>query len=177
MNEQPETFWAWLAGFIDGDGSFGVYANGPNVYPKLTIAQKDRAVLDYIVESVGLGSVAMRGHGSTGKVMHALTYGSRASMEVAKRVLPYLIVKKADAAAMLDFQHIPKYERKNAPERNPLYQRALEMYQQGMSASAIGETLGIKGPTVNFWVRRAELTRDYREAQVLRRAREKASAA
>lgn len=113
MRDNPETFWAWLAGFVDGDGCIGIYRQESKgvVYQaaRLVIAQKDRAVLDHIVAAVGAGSVSKRGTTACSKatfggtVMFHATFGSRATREVCAKLLPYLVTdKKAKAQMVLD---------------------------------------------------------------------------
>ena len=54
---------AWAAGFVDGEGHFGLHLSGRSITARkygvisLNIAQKDRQVLDKFQEIVGLGKV------------------------------------------------------------------------------------------------------------------------
>jgi len=52
-----EQFEQWLTGFWEGDGSIGVRSNnyGRTQIVKVSFGQKDRGVLDYIVDVTGLG--------------------------------------------------------------------------------------------------------------------------
>ncbi len=92
VSYQPDTYWAWLAGFVDGDGSIGTYVN--NGYPtiRLSIAQKDRLVLEEIRQDLGVGSISGT----------LLVLGPAATREVLRRMMPYLRVKRFRAQEALD---------------------------------------------------------------------------
>lgn len=63
--------------------------------------------------------------------------------------------------------------RKDAVHNNPKAEEAKRLYQSGMSASDVARELGKKPATVNYWLRKMGVTRSYKEAQKLRRAKEK----
>ncbi len=46
---------AWAAGFVDGEGCF--YSASSKRYPRLSISQNDKEVLERFQESVGLGKI------------------------------------------------------------------------------------------------------------------------
>ncbi len=170
MNSQPDTFWAWLAGFIDGDGTVGIYRDSQGyIVPKIVISQKDRGILDGIVTAVGTGSVHVIPNSWGGA--HQLAFGSGASKRIARQIAPYLKVPKkkttADAmAAIVDKQ------RTDAVHERPEFKQAVAFYKSGLSCKTIGEKIGVKAATVNSWLRSRGMTRTYQEAQQLRRKRE-----
>lgn len=172
MGNLPSTFWAWLAGFVDGDGCIGVYRMMGYLNVRLTIAQKDPTMLYEIRDALGTGSVARRGKTKTKGVMHALVFGSAASREVIRQMLPYLRGKKEDAKAALEWKHIPKYERKNSATKHPKYDEVMSRYRAGESAQALSQETGVKDATILYWVRTAGISRSFQEAQRLRRKRE-----
>ena len=55
------SFLKWLAGFIDGDGTFHFYIykakDGNYRCPTISIAQKERSALDYIKQQIGFGNI------------------------------------------------------------------------------------------------------------------------
>lgn len=105
----PDTFFAWLAGFIDGDGCIGVYLNTKHdgekswtyEYPRLTIAQKNPEVLFYIQDELRVGGVSRRGKTSTKAVMHNLVFGPGSTRLLLNFLVPYLWEKKSKALEVL----------------------------------------------------------------------------
>lgn len=65
-------------------------------------------------------------------------------------------------------------KRQDGP-KSPEAQRAAELYQAGVPIAQIARQLEAKPATVNYWLRRKGLTRSYKEAQQLRRGRERES--
>ncbi len=59
MNEPGDSdFWAWLAGFWEGEGSLHFTTDSRTYLAlSLSVAQKRRAPLDYILRQLGVGSV------------------------------------------------------------------------------------------------------------------------
>lgn len=175
INELPDTFWAWLAGFLDGDGCIGLYGNGQRrLYPLVSISQKLRPVLDYIVKSLGVGSVSQREKRATGQVYYGITFGSAAAREICLRTLPFLVVPEKISAAKdcLAWKPLRRVERSNAMEANPKYAQAVSRYRSGLSLQAIGNELGVSSACVLKWLRRAGVKRrGLAEAQKKRRER------
>lgn len=96
---------AYLAGIIDGEGTIGVYAyehRAPAVH--LSVANTDRALLEWIATSTGVGAVITR------KVvnvdLHRQSYTWQCSSQAAgttlRQVQPYLRVKASQAQLALD---------------------------------------------------------------------------
>ncbi len=169
QEELPETFWAWLAGFIDGDGCIGCYSGKARV----TIAQKDLAPLQYILWMLGYGSIAS----IKGQDLYAAAFGPAASRELCRRVLPYLRTKKRQKAEkILGWQPIDIHDTARAPHKHPKYGQVVELYQSGIGSTEITRRLGITEATVLNWISHAGLkARTLSEAQKLRRAREKSA--
>lgn len=174
MKEQPETFWAYLAGFVDGDGCIGLYENGGGTrrkytYGKVVVMQKDPAILHWIVDQVGEGSVCKRGKSGFSSDMHYISWGSRASREICEKLLPYLVIKKDKAMKVLEYKKKPRGDSfRNRPE----LPEVVRLYQTGISAKEVAETMKLNPLTVNDWLRKMGLTRSLSESQKLRRARE-----
>ena len=104
---------AWLAAVIDGEGSIGIYlsskkdpSQGRAIF--IQAANTFRPFVDRIHEVVGAGSITAREYRSKlGNEHREKTIfqfglkGSRRGMEVLEQILPYLIVKKEKAEAIL----------------------------------------------------------------------------
>lgn len=173
FNELPDVFWAWLAGFVDGDGCIGLYGK-PHKRPLVTVVQKERYILDVIVAKLGVGSVCVKNGKQHGGPYHGITWGSAASRTLCARLLPYLVtpMKRERAALCAAWKPIEKHNRKNATERNPGYLAAIEMYKAGASMPEIGARLGVSPTGVLKWLRRAGVaSRSLREAQMMSRER------
>lgn len=94
---------AWLAGLLEGDGSFELARNGPNtVAPTLRIAMLDKDVIDRVAEMFGspvYSYLTPKGD----KTMWRTQISKRAVVEpILKQILPYLgSRRKEQATAML----------------------------------------------------------------------------
>jgi hypothetical protein len=177
MRNQPPEFWAYLAGIVDGEGTIGCYsATDKNGYSysnwRLSIAQADRPFLSRLCREVGEGSVTKRGQtgGRTKRPMYQLSFGSRASRLVCERIEPYLRIKRTRAKAAMRWQ---AKVRRDSATQSARALRAAKLYKQGRSVQQIAAVLGMKAPTVNYWLRKQGVTRSLKEAQQLRRKREK----
>jgi len=109
-----ETFKAYLAGFIDGEGCIKIssikgFLKKTNKYKKyytvrLTIINTDKELLDYIKNEVGYG--CMYSHGK-GKSHHRQCYtyevAAKQCVKLLKEVLPFLISKQEQAILAIDF--------------------------------------------------------------------------
>lgn len=104
MSSVNESFWAWFAGFIDGEGYFILrkiknprhYKTGFAWSPRLIIANNDRHTLELIQNTIGRGS------------LHSIRLGCWqlhfASGQLREFILPHIIpylVTKHDEATFL----------------------------------------------------------------------------
>jgi len=99
-----ESFWAWLAGFVDGEGYFILrkiknrqhYKTGFAWAPRLIIANNDRHTLEVILEKVGRGSLH--------SIRHGCWQVHFTSGQLREFILPYIIphlITKHDEATLL----------------------------------------------------------------------------
>jgi hypothetical protein len=157
LKHASSSFWAWFAGFMDGDGAI-VFERHGNAPPqaKISIVQKEPSPLAHIVETLGVGSMCVDKRGYT-----HLTMGTYASRECIKRLLPHLISdgKREKAARALDWT--PQYDIKHfgTSETNPKYGEALRLYASGIGSDAVGNRLGVAGITVRRWAKKAGIFR------------------
>lgn len=105
------SFNAYLAGFIDGDGSimFSV-SKTKRVQPRISVGNSHKKNLLYILKNIGFGSIIeLQPQGFLTKRAQKRTHwhiqwvGLQAK-EVAKRVYPYLIQKKKQCKNVLAFK-------------------------------------------------------------------------
>lgn len=102
--------WAYLAGMIDGDGTIDPrWSKLPTYQGRISVGQKDRAVLDYLQGLFKVGLVTQmppRNAVLNGKIYSEPThmwtvYGSANTRWIATNCLPYLRVKRAKAEEMI----------------------------------------------------------------------------
>jgi len=164
----PETFWAWLAGFVDGDGTivFEHVKMTPNERVRLSIAQKDRRPLDWIRERIGTGSVLL----SRTNDVHHLRFGSSASRRIIEKLQPYLQLpdKVERAARALAWKAIGRGERSNSPEKQGNFDEVCRLYRSGLSSSEIAELLQMEQKQVLRWASRVGITRTAKQMARLR---------
>ena len=119
-----ETDKAYLAGFIDGEGSIGLRTTHTNRKPKyrslclrLRITQCDRPILEWIKAVTGVGSVRQ---GSVQTDRHQERFGWSCAGQYALRVLhevyPYLKLKRIQSEIAFEFEKTMLGSGKPLPE-------------------------------------------------------------
>lgn len=103
---------AYIAGFLDGEGSVILYMRRDTVALRVTFANTNRHVLEWIQEHISVGNIIgkPRRIGSNHKVGFMLLINSDSALTLLTQVLPYLIIKREQAQIAIDFQnslHIP----------------------------------------------------------------------
>lgn len=99
--------------------------------------------------------------------------------EVAEQLgLPYSTVgywvrQLGESRSRSEAAKIGAQKRKDAIHKRPEVKMAIELYEQGMSSAEVARKLGQKPATVNYWLRRMGKTRSLKQAQRVRRARER----
>ncbi len=114
-NQRQAVLWAYLAGLIDGEGSFVIQKtavekiakSSKSVSPKylayFCIGMVDKEPLDLIQETIGAGKVYEE-RVPERRSMWRIRFGGRLKlMPFINNLMPYLIVKKKQAELMLDF--------------------------------------------------------------------------
>lgn len=96
---------AWIAGFIDAEGSFGVAASTNNrAYPRINVYNGDDRPLRYIAQKIGGAvSTAVRKNPQFKLTQseNRLFIHSKAGVENAyRKLLPYMVIKKAHLEAV-----------------------------------------------------------------------------
>lgn len=100
-----ETEKAWLAGVIDGEGSIGIYRSVDGRRVQIQVANTHRGFIDRVRAVVGCGSICPREprglHKGRKTVYHYTCKGSERGLKILAQVLPYLIVKREKAEAII----------------------------------------------------------------------------
>jgi len=97
LPDQPETFWAYLAAFIDGEGSITMCQNGP----RMIISNTHHATMEWIQLSLGCGYLTPNGKGP--RQCYNLNFGSNAIRAILPKVIPYLRIKRKRAGILLEY--------------------------------------------------------------------------
>jgi len=96
-----------LAAIIDCDGCVGVYRQGVNTVPRITISSKERSFLEKIREVVGFGSIQKAGKNGA---YYELVWQCRQALAIAKFIIHHSWVKKERLKKILDFYGEKDYE-------------------------------------------------------------------
>lgn len=105
-----ETDKAYIAGFLDGEGSICLSKpkNRRTPHPLITLCNTHFGVMNWISKKLELRETAIytypedtiRNH----KIKYAVTIGRQAKIkEILENVFPYLIIKKRQAELMLEY--------------------------------------------------------------------------
>lgn len=110
MVEPPATTLAYLAGVIDGEGCMGIRRTKSSGKFKstryaaiLTVGNTSRLLIEQLMAAFGVGSVTYRYPTKTKRACYLWTVSSHGAREVLRLVHPYVIVKRAQAAVLLEF--------------------------------------------------------------------------
>ena len=110
----PAQALAWGAGLTDGDGCIHIArqtfkdparAHRPNFRLRLTVTQSNLPVLQHLQTVVGVtGCVAAPNRTlQQNKQPYSLTFDGDKALMVIKKLYPFLVAKRAEAAVALDF--------------------------------------------------------------------------
>ena len=104
-----ETEKAYIAGFIDADGSISILKDRNCYKPIVTISNCDKAVLEYIKGLVDSGSISTK---KPRKINHRVSYSLaivyNKALELLNICLPYLRTKLPQAQAVLKWKTVVK---------------------------------------------------------------------
>jgi hypothetical protein len=97
--------WAYLAGFIDGEGCLGLRRVKTTIRPRITITNTNKEVLELIRGFVGSGSICKsRTKGEGWKCAYRWQLEGKQSIgKVIDGVLPHLIVKREQGIVLKRF--------------------------------------------------------------------------
>jgi hypothetical protein len=114
MEPVEEVDWAWLAGFIDGEGSLGIHrerdarkgADYFHLRPAIQISQVHRAPLDYARRLLGFGKIIRTKHRNNANARDCHIFSVRRQRDVLallEGISPYLRLKLPHAAWLAQF--------------------------------------------------------------------------
>jgi len=122
-----ETFKAWVAGFVDGEGCIGIAKNKAVkgglefYYLRLCVTQNTKLELIMLQKIYG-GSVSPHGDGWQWII------SAKKSLKPLKDILPYLRIKRKEAKLALEFQA----QKRHGSIRDKEYLKEQEKYYWAM---------------------------------------------
>lgn len=104
-NELSVADAAYIAGFIDGEGSIFLEKRKNKASLRLSVSNTNKAVMDWIIEKIGVGVVhSGRKQSEKNKQVHIFILSGESVETLLKQIEPYLIVKKEQAKLALETQ-------------------------------------------------------------------------
>lgn len=115
--KQPTpTDLAYIAGFVDGEGSIGMYIKNPikeshHTYyrEQVTITQVDRGVLEYIQNFFPGSLTRKKTYSAKHRPAHQLKWTTVNAVDFVRAILPYLRVKREQAETIIQFRKSMKH--------------------------------------------------------------------
>lgn len=96
---------AYIAGFLDGEGSVILYMRRDSVALRVSFSNTKLEPLNWIKEAVGMGSIIIKHHTNLKHRASAMyQLNSDAAAQLLKQVLPYLVLKHEQAEIAINFQ-------------------------------------------------------------------------
>jgi hypothetical protein len=98
---------SYLAGIIDGEGSFGLNKGGGSwmsTRVQLVVGSKDKRLIDWLLQNVGGRSYIRRNSGLKRGILHIWMLTKVLDvLKVLKMIHPYLVIKKEKAEEVIAF--------------------------------------------------------------------------
>jgi hypothetical protein len=114
--DKPETFWAYLAGMIDADGTVTICQNGP----RMILTQNNREFLEGIQADLnGFGYIQTNAKGASHlstKACYSLSWGSDPMRIILPKIIPYMRVKQQKAVLILAYLQVTHRSVSRLPE-------------------------------------------------------------
>lgn len=111
----PESSLAWLAGFWDADGTFGVYKRGDYYVPSISVCNTDKKIIDHICKLLDSNGTEYyidyqdRGKRSNAKPAWQIKMESSPRiLSIIDSLIPYLVGKQLQAQLVSELCKLPK---------------------------------------------------------------------
>lgn len=95
---------AYIAGFLDGEGSIILYRRRDKVALRVGFANSDRPVLEWIAQVLACGSITIKHGNPLHKPGYILQINADAAVSLLRQVRPYLHIKARQADLAIAFQ-------------------------------------------------------------------------
>ena len=101
---------AYIAGFIDGEGTVSLKKNGqrwPTVLPYILITNTNLEILQWIQTTIGMGNIHSKNRQTLyWKEAYVLRLQTKDTKDFIKIIYPFLKLKRKQAELILKFLHI-----------------------------------------------------------------------
>lgn len=149
-----ETELAWVAGFIDGEGSIGIiktygrHGQSPTYLIRLEVSNTNREIITFLRDLFGGGLQPDKKRNPAWKDSYKWVVAAKQAKDIIEQITPYLRLKKQQAELALELakglghfyahhQQLPQCE---LERREQLYQRMRVLNRRG----SIGLTEGLQ---------------------------------
>ncbi len=113
--------WDYIAGFVDGEGSFliNLFQRGdrivftPIIYPRITIDQKVKSPLEAIQKFVGAGYLKYTNGGEGRQIRYTLQFNGSKCWIIIKNLDGRLVLKQKHLEIMSEYLKVREYRIKN----------------------------------------------------------------
>lgn len=102
--ELPAHVAAYIAGFLDGEGSVILYRRRDKVAMRVGFANTNKPILDWIAQVTDCGGFATKEGNGAHKRGYILQFNADAAASLLRQIRPYLHIKATQADLALDFQ-------------------------------------------------------------------------
>lgn len=149
---------AYIAGFIDGEGSIGLYKrtprgdHNPEYIVQITIVQVEKEVLEYIKSFFGGCLSKKKIYSDKHRQSYQLKFTHNKAVEFAEQIEPYLIIKREQAKLIKEFRENkilinrkqPKFggkwlSKKEVLKRAKYYEKSKKMNIRGVQPQRLTE--------------------------------------
>ena len=136
-----ELDWAYLAGFIDADGTISIrknYKSGKTYSPQVSISNCDKSVLEWFKHLIGSGTICTKkAKKETYREGYDLRWSYNTALLICERCLPYLKIKQDRANILIN-------DWKLCTPRNGKYTE--EMWKRKLNLVKKIRKLNLRGP-------------------------------
>ena len=121
MNDKHR--WPYVAGIVDGEGSFSIYFNehSQTHNARITIGNTSISLIKYLLHNFGGTFYSFQPekmHGFNRRVMYSWRLsGSKNKENFILGILPHLVIKKEQAKTFLEFLRVPRCGRWSLKEQ------------------------------------------------------------
>lgn len=123
MNRLTETQAAYIAGIIDGEGCLRARKDNGSTHVAVSQKASERALLDFIQETTGIGAVYPRAEVDQWEVRR-----QKDVLDLLEQLLPYLRVKQSQARLLKTHTRLLRTR-----PRTKMLRRALKFTQQELA--------------------------------------------
>lgn len=101
MNRRRSQLQAYLAGIVDGEGSFGIYWINGSWSARLAVNMQDPEAMLLMKQCYPEGTFAC--YQKTAKAAFYLTYSNNRAYHITRELLPFLVIKHQQAKIVLSY--------------------------------------------------------------------------